>query len=260
MIAAGQVAVPARTPRFRFPHFRLPNFEPSPSSRGCLEGLHGHAGEVQHLKRLISTVHEALVRNRQLPAQNRLAVAAHARGFLGHHPLHQLEDYLVRRVPVSHEVGDLLLRFLKGVAFARLDEVVDDLLGQHGGGVGDGLRRDCVAVQQERVLHQRDRLAQIAPRRAHQVVSDRLCQGVALARRNVRETVCHDILGQRLKSKLGAARSNRPDDSADVVADDAEPCDLRVRLHRATQRALCIGRHAVCLVENDELERRARMR
>ena len=46
---------------------------------------------------------------------------------------------------------------------------------------------------------------------------------------------------------------------ADIIANYAEAGDAGVILHSAAKGTLCVGSHAVCFVEDDELEWRARV-
>lgn len=58
--------------------------------------------------------------------------------------------------------------------------------------------------------------------------------GDALLICDVLQPLRHRLHRNRLEPKLGTARGDRRDDARDVVADDAEACDLRVGLHSPT--------------------------
>ena len=60
-----------------------------------------------------------------------------------------------------------------------------------------------------------------------------------------------------LESELCTPGGQRFNDPADIVADNAEPGDLGVLLHGPSQRVLRILCHRICLVQNDDLVRRA---
>ena len=66
------------------------------------------------------------------------------------------------------------------------------------------------------------------------------------------------VLGERLEPELGTPGRQGFDDPADVVADEAELGGAALLLHRSSQRGLSVPGHGVSLVEDDDLERRAR--
>ena len=73
---------------------------------------------------------------------------------------------------------------------------------------------------------------------------------------NTQEALLLRLERDRSEPELDASRSERVNDLADVVANDAEACRVAVCLDYAPQRSLCVIGHGVSLVEDHELELR----
>ena len=76
----------------------------------------------------------------------------------------------------------------------------------------------------------------------------------ALARDDVLDALADALRAERREPEPRASRLQRRDDLRDVVSDEAEARVFRVFFNDATQRELRVFRHAVALVEDDELE------
>ncbi|KAI3477930.1 hypothetical protein L1887_60159 [Cichorium endivia] len=248
----------------------------------------GGAGEeileaqIEQLQLLVGTVGEALVHLGH--QQGCLGLDHGKQRWMADHVVVQLYEQLRDRIALSCDHTHLVADVVKGVALLgarvhvdiaiaacirldayRVGKARDDTAGHDAGDLHDGCRRDGAlvvarhAVQARGGLEIGDRTTQIAVRRA-----DERVEHLVVLKRD-RLGVCDHLeprLGgrgvERAEAELAASRRQRLDDARHIVAHEAEARDAAVLLHDATQRTLRILRHAVRLVEDDDLERRAR--
>ena len=122
----------------------------------------------------------------------------------------------------------------------------------------DGLSIHPIAVQRCRILHERNRAPHVASACKHERVQSTIAESHALLFRYVLQPRRHGCRRKRRKAEFCAAGGDGVNDAADVVAHDAEARDAGMLLHCAPQRALCVRRHAVRLIKNDDLQGWAR--
>lgn len=190
----------------------------------------------------------------------------------------ELREDLQGRKSAEDESADGRVDVLKGLRSYDGHELGNDGVRDDANEVAHGIGRDgLVSVQSRPALqaHNRygvvDMLSKIRLARSAvtspQIASAELEQGVDGLAVNVDIFGAADELDataghgavERLEAELRASAGERLDDPRDVIADDGKARRLGVRLHRSPKGRLCVRRHRIGLVQDDNLVRRARM-